>query len=150
MFIELDQDQDVLTMDGLLILYASFIVLFFLTFVKLRWSRSLIACFLLAAAIPVIAYHFVPTIKQKIGYMLYDWQQYRNGDGTSYSDSERFTLNKAALEIIQESPISGVGFGDVQDEINSWIVENNSTVGPEKLPHNQFLLYTCSSIKNTQ
>jgi O-antigen ligase len=53
---------------------------------------------------------------------------------------------KAALFIIKEHPIFGVGTGDVQSELNITYIKTKSPLEPKwyKRPHNQFLTISVS------
>lgn len=125
---------------GLIALYAA------LFFLSLRWAwqgrrwgwmflAPVIAGFVLWGAVQTL-----PTLHQKWGYALYDWQQYRQGKGASYSDSARWVSMQAGWRIWQAHPWLGVGAGDLPAAIR----ETTAAYFPQyraapKLPHNQFL-----------
>ncbi len=60
----------------------------------------------------VIAITFSPPLRQKIAYFKYDMQQYQEGKGQNYSDSERLYAIEIAWDIFLENPILGTGTGD--------------------------------------
>lgn len=97
-----------------------YICLFFklleLIFVKKRWKIG-IASLLVLTTIPSIAYRTIPSLRQRIDYAVWDFEQYKQGDLTQKSDSERITSLKMGLAAFQQNPIFGVGYGDIMDKI---------------------------------
>ena len=104
-----------------------------------RWGIAIAALAILAAA-PFVALKVVPSLQQRIGYMRYDWEQYRKNAGSHYSDSERFVSLSSGLEIWREHPLIGAGAGDLPMEIQRIVNDQypHYTLEP-KLPHNQVL-----------
>jgi len=104
-----------------------------------RWGTVLVVAF--AAGIVFWgAVRTLPSLKQKWEYTVYDWQQYRQNKGATYSDSERWVSMQTGWLIWQEHPWLGVGAGDLPDETEKTLTEHfpNYRSTP-KLPHNQFL-----------
>ena len=130
---------------GLVILYISILFLGILTFIKYRWTKGFILTVILTVVLPFIAYHSIPTVKQKAGYVLYDWKQYQEGKGRTYSDSERIMLYNVGLQVWKDHALLGVGLGDVKNEVSEYFIKMYDSNGPRKLPHNQFLLYLAGS-----
>ena len=95
-----------------------YICLFFklleLIFLKKRWQIG-IASLLILTTIPSIAYRTIPSLRQRIDYAIWDFDQYKQGDLKQKSDSERITSLKMGLAVFQQSPIFGVGYGDIMD-----------------------------------
>ena len=104
-----------------------------------RWKIGLVALALIIIT-PVIAYQTLPSLQERIGYMIFDWQQYKSNSGDDYSDAERWISLQAGLQLWQEHPWIGVGTGDLPAEIQRVVNARfpNYTVEP-KLPHNQFI-----------
>ncbi len=125
---------------GIAALYAAllFTVLRFLLRTR-RWGVGL-AALALMAVLPWLALHSIPSLQQRISYMVYDWQQYQKNAGDDYSDSERWISLWAGLELWREHPVLGVGAGDLPAEIQRVVNRRFPayTVAP-KLPHNQFI-----------
>ena len=125
---------------GMAALYAAlvFTVLRFLLRTR-RWGVGL-AALALIIIIPWLALLSIPSLQQRISYMMYDWQQYQKNAGDDYSDSERWISLSAGLELWQERPVLGVGAGDLPTEIQRVVNRRFPayTVAP-KLPHNQFI-----------
>lgn len=71
-----------------------------------------------------------------------DFVNNRNVNGQSLT--MRLYFWKAAMHLIGEHPVAGVGTGDVQQELNRTYVETKSPLNEEwfKRPHNQFLTIT--------
>lgn len=125
---------------GIVALYAAllFTVSRFLVRTR-RWGAGL-AALALVMLLPVAAFYSIPSLQQRISYMVYDWQQYQKNAGDDYSDSERWISLSAGLELWRERPWLGVGAGDLPAEIQRVVNRRFPayTVAP-KLPHNQFI-----------
>ncbi len=125
---------------GMAALYAAlvFTVLRFLLRTR-RWGVGL-AALALIIIIPWLALLSIPSLQQRISYMMYDWQQYQKNAGDDYSDSERWISLSAGLDLWHEHPVLGVGAGDLPTEIQRVVNQRFPayTVAP-KLPHNQFI-----------
>jgi O-antigen ligase len=91
--------------------------------------------------IPAIAVNAVPSLKQRVGYMLYDLGKFRSAEGgESYSDSERLVSLQVGLDIWRHAPLLGAGMGDLPavtqqttDRLFPKYVET------PKMPHNQWI-----------
>lgn len=104
-----------------------------------RWGLALIALAVFAV-LPFAALKMVPSLQQRIGYMRYDWEQYKKNAGSQYSDSERFVSLTVGLEVWQKATWLGVGAGDLPMEVQRVVNDGypHYTLDP-KLPHNQYL-----------
>ena len=125
---------------GIAALYAAllFTVLRFIVRTR-RWGWGLAALALLGI-LPWLALQTIPSLQQRISYMVYDWQQYQNNAGDDYSDSERWISLSAGLALWREHPVLGTGAGDLPVEIQRLVNQRFPayTLKP-KLPHNQFI-----------
>ncbi len=125
---------------GIAALYAAlfFTVIRFLVRTR-RWRLGLSALALLAL-LPWLAYLAIPSLQQRISYMIYDWEQYQKNAGDNYSDSERWISLSAGKTLWSENPLLGVGAGDLPTEVQRVVNQQFPayTVEP-KLPHNQFI-----------
>lgn len=110
-----------------------------------RWKIALAVAALVLAG-PFIALKTLPSLQQRLGYMRYDWEQYKKNAGSHYSDSERFVSLSAGLKIWRESPLLGAGAGDLPMEVQRIVNDDfpQYTLEP-KLPHNQFLYILAST-----
>lgn len=68
-----------------------------------------------------ISYRNIPNIKSKIAYTFYSFGELRKGSDSSnvFSDSRRILSDKIGMEIVKKNRISGVGLGDLQDEMDA-------------------------------
>jgi O-antigen ligase len=118
-----------------------YILLLVLGVLFLRESKKYLLILPLVSIIfltPIIAYNTVPSFKSKIGYMFYDLNQYMQGEGLNYSDSERIYSYKVGYELFKENLLLGTGIGDLMDSCK---IKYKSMFGKEihKYPHNQFI-----------
>jgi len=130
---------------GLVIFYISLIILASRYAYQHGSIKVTALCVMAVIVLPFLAYFFLPTVKQKIGYMLYDWHQYADNNGHHYSDSERIMSYHAAWEIWKSNPIIGTGYGDVRQEAHLFYDSKYQRADLFKLPHSQFLLTLAGS-----
>lgn len=125
---------------GLVALYATLVFSIFRFIIKTRQWRTGLAALLILLLAPVIALLTMPSLQQRISYMIWDWEQYQNNIGDNYSDSERWISMHVGILIWKDHPVLGVGMGDLPAETQKKVRESfpNYTFEP-KLPHNQFL-----------
>lgn len=124
---------------GLLVLYASSIVLLMLSIFQHQKYLFGIVGIVLIGSLPVLAYQFVPSFQAKIDYMRWDLRMQLEGSNETYSDGERILSYKVAWEIIQEHPVWGVGTGDLKQEVHQRFKEHYPSIKEPKMPHNQLL-----------
>ena len=126
---------------GLVIFYISIIFLAARYVLQPTYRKLGFGLLLGSILIPSIAIQVIPTLKQKIGYMQYDWSQYKKGEGRLYSDSERILSYQAGLSIFKNAPLIGVGYGDVREDVMSFYKDIADRPNLNKLPHSQYLTY---------
>jgi O-antigen ligase len=122
---------------GLAVAYAGiFILLLFYLKQLSLWKKLALAIMVILA--PVIAYNALPSFKHKIHYSLWDFQQYMKGEGTTYSDSERWESWKVGIEIGKQHLLFGTGTGKFRSEVSGYY---KNVLLKEKWtrPHNQFI-----------
>ena len=102
---------------------------------------------LLVAVIPifVLAYLFVPTVKQKVNYMVYDYEQYEQKDISS-SDGTRRAINQSAWQATKQQGAAGSGWAVIPEKI----MTNFQQLYPEEeqqffWPFNQWLFWWMGS-----
>jgi|1048.fasta_scaffold00341_11 O-antigen ligase len=111
-----------------------------------NWKLGVLALIILSM-VPVITYFTVESVRNRIAYMRYDWEQFRSDKGgANYSDAERFVSLDVGLRIWLENPLLGVGVGDLELE-NQRMTDR---IHPEysdtpKLPHNQWIYILAST-----
>lgn len=130
---------------GLAVLYAT---LGFLAlraaWLSRRWQLGAGALALLLG-LPLLMYLALPSFKAKVGYVMWDLKMHLQGQGESYSDSERITSLQIGWEIFRENPWLGVGPGDLKAEVHRRYARK---FGPDKrpfMPHNQWLSIAAGS-----
>ena len=127
---------------GLLAFYASLFVIIVVYIIhKKKYKKGIILLILLMIT-PIVMYVAVPTIRNKVNYMIKDVSMFMKGKGMNeYSDSNRLLSIKLGIELGNTSPLIGLGVGDVKNEIFKAYETNYPKVLPERrlIPHNQFV-----------
>jgi len=105
---------------GIVLLYISLFLFALSTLIlhkKIVFAGGLVVILLLSFN---FSYQKIPTIKNKVDYTVYSLKQYKNNSDTfnQTSDTRRILSDKIGLSIIQQHKYKGVGFGDMQDEMN--------------------------------
>lgn len=109
-------------------------------------KRTLIKGLLLVIVFAIGAFaavHFIPTLKQKLNYVKYSYEMFRQGDKTgNYSDIGRIISFQISKDIIKQHPLIGVGAGDMLDSMKGRYAVNYPQVEDSQrlVPHNQFLI----------
>jgi O-antigen ligase len=98
--------------------------------------------FALFITIPILMYLLVPTVRNKVGYMVEDISMFLQGKGAAnYSDTNRLVSMQLGASLGLSAPVAGIGVGDVRDEM----IHQYSVLYPEVaennrlIPHNQFV-----------
>ncbi|HRN94263.1 MAG TPA: O-antigen ligase family protein [Chitinophagales bacterium] len=125
---------------ALVSLYAGLIILLILNLRHLGCKKIISTAALVILFISAL-FNFVPSLKNKIGYMRYDLTEYFNNKSLDASDGMRIRSWKAGFEVAQNTPFYGSGYGDIYIEMQNWYTNNfpNLLNDQKKLPHNQFL-----------
>lgn len=113
---------------GILVLYLS---LFILIFLLCKTAKDKVIVIILTLVIGISCIQFIPSLNQRISYMKYDLEKFQKGEGRNYADSERIYSIQQGLKIWKSSPIFGVGYGDILDEMK----KNSINI----YPHSQFI-----------
>jgi len=128
---------------GLLAFYAGLggTVLYFLYRRRAYLWGILILVLLLSS--PFIWYHTIPSFRHRMDVTMWDLKQYREGnDLTHCSASIRLVAWESAWNIFKESPLMGVGMGDVEEEMERQYVKNQVLIREGSRPgspHNQYI-----------
>jgi len=123
-----------------LIILFLIITMYLLIINKQIWKGILF--FFLVAMIFYAGYNFLPTITARFKRAeAVLSEQKKSSPETMESNSERLVVWKAAIEVIKENPVFGVGTGDVKDALLSeYQKENRVMVYNMRLnAHNQYL-----------
>jgi O-antigen ligase len=98
---------------------------------------------LLLVLIPLFAYQFSHSFRQRLHVSRWDIEQYRQGNfGCNCSITQRLLVWGVCMDLIRDNPVLGVGFGDIKEEV--W--QKYKGMGfPKNMPglilgpHNQWL-----------
>ena len=133
---------------GLLCLYTGCLIyLLFTEPVEKKWKRLLVYSSLIIIT-AVLSYAVFPTLRNRVQYVLYDFSNYSKGNYIpGYNDAARWLSVKAGYAIMQDQPLSGVGFGDIHTAVDHWHAENHpASFAYERFsPTNQWLVYGAGS-----
>ncbi len=125
---------------GLLAFYAGIAIIVIQSiFVRKKLILG-VALLLLLLIMPVLAFYFVPGIRQKFYLMRYNWEQYKSGKISNLSDTQRLISYEVALKVAAKNPWIGVGAGDLYSEQEKIYKEFYPELGPMQ-PHNQFISF---------
>lgn len=134
---------------GIVLLYISILLYAFSILIihkKLVFAGVLM---LLIIANAYYAYEKIPSIKGKIGYTLYSLDMYKkNADTTNHvSDTRRILSYKIGIEILKKHKIYGVGFGNIQQEMNKIYKQEYPSITQDVYSHihNQYLYVITSA-----
>ncbi len=124
---------------GLLILYIGlFTFLARYVWVERKWLIGSTGI-LLMLVVPILAYQFIPSFKNKIDYTRYDLMMFWRGEGGVYSDSGRLASLDIGWQLAKENTWWGVGSGNLEKAV----VEQYTQIYPDYVEpfmiQNQFL-----------
>lgn len=126
---------------GLLALYLGILYLAF--YIVFSYRKYLLGIGLIAAMaiMPIVAYHFVPSFHNKVTYMQYDLNEYKEGRYNNLSDAIRIVSTIIGIDVWKESPVIGVGAGDIRSEVAKVYEQKfpQITEPNRKVPHNQLV-----------
>jgi len=110
---------------------------------KIRWQFGLV---LLASllAMPLIAYKTIASFHNRVQYFLYDKSFFEKAQYLPGSnDGARILSLKGGWHVMNDHPLTGVGFGDVLAATKKWYVEKYPTmIETDKIyPSSEWLLY---------
>jgi hypothetical protein len=102
----------------------------------------------LASITPLVAWWLLPTFRNRLRFVWWDFQHYSRGALTEgLSDTPRILSFRAGAEIWREHPWLGTGFGDLRNELTAWYTRHVPTLQSyeQLLPSNEFLLYAAAA-----
>jgi O-antigen ligase len=132
---------------GLLILYLTLPLVIYYSLSSGKKLFSLLT-FPLIAILIWAAYSIIPSFKNRVDFMRYDFSYYVEGDyRPGLSDGLRVYSIKAGLECIKEAPIFGVGFSNLGEKVGEWYQRNIPEVPSTDyfLPSSQLIIYWASA-----
>lgn len=128
---------------GIITLYAAlFIVLIHQAFSRKKYLQALAGMGLVA----IVAYAsmvFIPSLHARMGYFAYELELIRKGQiNPEHSDAQRLLSMQYGITVAQESPIIGVGAGDIRDKmVAQYALHTQSDIVKSKMPHNQYIYF---------
>ena len=123
---------------GLLIMYTGLVVFTVLHLKKMSKAQLLMIIGLFFGT-AFLAVKFIPSLEHKLGYMMWEYKEYKAGNPLNNSDSGRRISYEVGLKLYKEEPIFGVGPGDLDDKVKAIYSRDYPSVEQPKQPHNQFL-----------
>lgn len=108
---------------------------------NLRYGLPFLAILFL---LPVIAWFALPSFKNRVKYMLYDFEYFKNANYLpGGNDAMRIISIKAGWATMNEHPLTGVGFGDIMNKTNEWYEAHYpQMIDKDKiLPASEWMMY---------
>lgn len=125
---------------GLVAFYACVLYLIFNFIFVGRRLKSAMLLAALVMLLPIAAYLFLPSIRAKANYMKYDLEQLLNfKNAAELSDGGRILSIEKGMELFCEHPLTGVGIGDLKQEMARKMETAPEHPKDSLLPHNQFI-----------
>ena len=94
--------------------------------------------------LPLLAWVLLPTFRNRLKFILWDFQHYTRGGYTEgLSDTPRVLSLEAGRDLVSGHPWLGSGFGDLRNEMNKWYQGHAPFMKEyeQLLPSNEFLLH---------
>lgn len=126
---------------GLLALYLCLAAIIVYEIWRTRKFALLGSLLLLLPVVPLVAYYTVPTFTNKVNYMVYDLERFKEGDTAAYSDARRLRSMVVSWQAGKAEKWLGVGYGDIQSTMGAYYQAHYPELAQENGldPHNQFL-----------
>ena len=124
---------------GLVALYLALIVLLISNILQSRKYLFGVLAMIVLISVPYLAIKNIPSLRTKVDYTMWDNYSRKRGKIKEQSDGERITSQLIGLEIFKESPIFGVGSGDLKNEVKRKYYKKFGEQIKPKMPHNQYI-----------
>lgn len=127
---------------GIVALYVTMVTIIIIYFVTAKKYLLGLGALVTILAIATLSINNIPSLKSKWQYSLWSIKEIRDSnDIARLSDSYRVASIKAGLATGMQSPIIGVGVGDVRDETATYISENYPELAHVTYtPQNQYVV----------
>ncbi len=125
---------------GLVAFYACILYLIIRFIFKSRQLKTALFLTGVVVLLPLFTYLLLPSFKAKVNYMKYDLQQlleHKNASGLS--DGGRILSIEKGLTLLKAHPFTGVGIGDLKQEMKRELEKAPEHPRDSLLPHNQFV-----------
>ncbi len=124
---------------GLACAYGAWLVVGVVHTLRTRRRRPALLGLALLLIIPTLAYFTVPSLRAKADYARYEmWRSAQGFDSSDYSDAGRITSIRLGLRLFQESPLLGIGPGNLRLRMDQ-LYAAEYPAAPAIRPHNQFV-----------
>ncbi len=133
---------------GILMLYVlmALYFLFHLFGKKFSWIKA--GELLLVIILCITSYFVLPTLKNRIQYNQWDYEQYSSGNFlVGLNDAPRVLSLKAGYEMFKDHPLLGVGAGDIKQSLYDWYEIHHPQYPLEERMYlnNEWMTYACSN-----
>jgi len=123
---------------GIATMYLGIAAIILMVLTEKKYRIPALVGILTLISVPVLMYFLSNSFKEKVNYTIWQFQKGVEIPEEGTSDGNRIITYKAGWDIFTKNSLTGVGYGDIKDEMTDWYTVNEFVVGP-KLPHNQFL-----------
>lgn len=130
---------------GLVLFYVGLIYLITTIFYSRVRKRVLFLMVLAICSLPFLAYNLIPSLENRIDYMIYDLNRYRSGDLGAYSDGDRFRSIQMGWELFKDNIWFGCGVGDIEEKTEELYEKKYSDRVNVKLAHNQLVYFLATT-----
>ncbi|HPK09565.1 MAG: O-antigen ligase family protein [Saprospiraceae bacterium] len=128
---------------GLILLYSGIYIYAFISWFSAHKLR-LITVTSMILLLPVISYFLIPTFKNRIDFIRYDFNHYIEGRyRPGLSDALRYYSIQAGMDYEKVHPFRGTGYSGMMPIVKEWYAVHQPKV-PENeifLPSSQYLIY---------
>ena len=125
-----------------------FYLVSFITIVKYGRKKLLLPASIALLCIPLIAWALIPSFRNRVKFIIWDYQNYSRGNYTEgLSDAPRMLSFQAGKDILRKHPLAGTGAGDVLQDTEQWYADHADYLKPYErlLPSNEILCYACAA-----
>jgi len=103
-------------------------------------TGAILLLFILLA--PFLAYQSIPTVRNKVDYMVTDVSRFLQGKNVNrWSDGNRLLSLQIGIELGKEHLLTGIGAGDVEKDMAVYYEKYHPEISKENhlIPHSQFV-----------
>ncbi len=131
---------------GILALYGGILTLVVLLIIREKKWQIGIGALLLVVLVAIGSTKFLPSVANKMGYVLHDLKMYTKKVSPEYSDNIRFVSIRHGINIFLENPLFGVGVGDIDDATKAMYESETPSVPKDRRfpPISQFVFWLAS------
>lgn len=120
---------------------AGFLILIYHIGFEKRKIKPFLILLAVTAGLLATSYFSFSTVKEKIGYTIYDWKQFKMGKGWSTSDATRWRSIAIGGQIFLDHPYLGTGVGDIRKESKNRFKNQYPKSTKTIMPHNQYVFW---------